>query len=427
MRTIPESLNGMQDLMPELHGSRFEVELAKAAATLEYAPYLFPDEKAPSRLTRAIELVRLSRVQLHDAHRATVYGSTRSYALDGYACTCDAALKGRTHWCVHAVSVKLARQLATRGLAAPEADAARRERLPAAGHGQTTLDLPPTTADERLARTPGETLQDAPDAQEIPEMDQDSPPAPATTQEAPRAMESTMPVQVHTALLEPTARAPVSLEQSLQDWSAQRAVVRRFIKQELVEGIDYYTLTFKGRVTKPTLSKAGSEKFLGLFQLRALFAPDMAMWEMLGKPADVLCCVCTLLTRSGEAVSEGRGARKLAQDGGDINKAIKMVEKSSQVAAVLRTGALSDVFTQDFEPDEEAPGPAPTPAQRPPTRDHCRQHIWAWIKVHHPAARTPAETAAAIKSATGLDLLEHNFVAIAERLEMLSAMEEATP
>ena len=57
----------------------------------------------------------------------------------------------------------------------------------------------------------------------------------------------------------------------MQAYAAQRAVVTRYIKEQMTEGVDYYTLTIKGRVSKATLSKAGSEKFLSLFQLHAAF------------------------------------------------------------------------------------------------------------------------------------------------------------
>ena len=113
----------------------------------------------------------------------------------------------------------------------------------------------------------------------------------------------------------------------MQAYAAQRAVVTRYIKEQMTEGVDYYTLTIKGRVSKATLSKAGSEKFLSLFQLSAQFQQDEATWRMLGSKDGLLCYTCMLMTRSGEVIGEGRGARSVTQDGGDINKAIKMATK----------------------------------------------------------------------------------------------------
>ncbi len=51
----------------------------------------------------------------------------------------------------------------------------------------------------------------------------------------------------------------------------------------------------------------------------------------------------------GRVVAEGVGARSLNQDYGDINKSLKMVEKSAHIDATLRLAGLSEVFTQDIE------------------------------------------------------------------------------
>ena len=47
----------------------------------------------------------------------------------------------------------------------------------------------------------------------------------------------------------------------------RRALLTAYIREHLQEGIDYYTLTLGGKVAKPSLSKAGSEKFVQLFQV----------------------------------------------------------------------------------------------------------------------------------------------------------------
>ena len=48
-------------------------------------------------------------------------------------------------------------------------------------------------------------------------------------------------------------------------------------------------------------------------------------------------------------VADGVGARSLKQDYGDINKSLKMAEKSAHIDATLRMAGLSEVFTQDIE------------------------------------------------------------------------------
>ena len=49
------------------------------------------------------------------------------------------------------------------------------------------------------------------------------------------------------------------------------------------------------------------------------------------------------------AAADGVGARSLKQDYGDINKSLKMAEKSAHIDATLRMAGLSEVFTQDIE------------------------------------------------------------------------------
>ena len=207
----------------------------------------------------------------------------------------------------------------------------------------------------------------------------------------------------------------------MQAYAAQRAVVTRYIKEQMTEGVDYYTLTIKGRVSKATFSKAGSEKFLGLFQLSAQFQQDEATWQMLGSKDGLLCYTCTLLTRSGEVIGEGRGARSVSQDGGDINKAIKMATKSAQVDAVLRTGALSDVFTQDLEPETPAEAaPVKAAPAKPPyahgTSQEMRQRIWAMVQAQAPDVKTREAVEAWIHQETGYTLRPDHYRDIIESL-----------
>src|SRR5262249_10946188 len=100
---------------------------------------------------------------------------------------------------------------------------------------------------------------------------------------------------------------------------------------------------------KATLCKPAAEKICALFQVREAFHRDNDMWEMLGREPGTLAIVCELLNRDGICVAEGRGARKVSLDGGDINKAIKMLQKSAHIDATLRFKGLSELFTQDLE------------------------------------------------------------------------------
>ena len=201
---------------------------------------------------------------------------------------------------------------------------------------------------------------------------------------------------------------PTTLELKIANWNQMRALLTAYISQNMKEGIDYYTLTIGGKESKPSLSKAGSEKFLSLFNLQAKFRKDDETWEMLGRPAGVICYVCALYTKSGEFVGEGRGAREVRQDK-DINKAVKMAQKSAQIDAILRTGSLSDYFTQDLEDQ---------PEQKERTMRQQKKRIVALLKRLGTDAVDKAGYEAAVQDYTGLALVPASYQEIIRRLEV---------
>lgn len=195
-----------------------------------------------------------------------------------------------------------------------------------------------------------------------------------------------IPIQSNRELASLASPQESDLAQQIARFESQRAVIRDYIRVHLVDGTDYYSLTIGGRETKPALAKAGAEKFLNLLQLQARFAKDEPTWEMLGRPTGVICYLCTLYTRSGEVLGEGRGARDTKKDHGDQNKSIKMAEKSAMVDAVLRVGTLSDLFTQDAgePPETDSPqerghpqqsGPETPPPPRSPQDDQQEERM----------------------------------------------------
>jgi hypothetical protein len=200
---------------------------------------------------------------------------------------------------------------------------------------------------------------------------------------------------------------PATLERHMTDWHQRRAVLRAYISQHMQEGIDYYTLRLDGKVAKPSLSKAGSEQFLNLFHLHAQFRKDDDTWEMLGRPAGVICYICELYTKRGEWVGEGRGAREVLKEK-DINKAIKMAQKSAQIDATLRTGALSDAFTQDLEDQ---------PAQEERTVLQQKHQIVTLLKRLGTGAMDKAGYEEAVQQYTGLALAPALYPDIIHRLE----------
>lgn len=79
-----------------------------------------------------------------------------------------------------------------------------------------------------------------------------------------------------------------------------------------------------------------------------MFEKDTDTIEMSGEKG-LFAYICRLYTASGEMVGEGRGAASLSEKTWMVNNAVKIAEKRAQIDAVLRTGALSDFFTQDLE------------------------------------------------------------------------------
>src|SRR5262245_27168897 len=164
---------------------------------------------------------------------------------------------------------------------------------------------------------------------------------------------------------------PAALQTQLARYSEARDVLVRWLFAHLVAGVDYMLIHRKvgprGQKTecpqradaqspacavcggKATLCKPGSEKMCGLLQLRPRFRRDVDAWEMLGAEPGLVTLVCELTTAAGVVVAEGRGARHRDQDFGDVNKTLKMAQKSAQTDAVLRCAGLSEIFTQDLE------------------------------------------------------------------------------
>lgn len=146
-----------------------------------------------------------------------------------------------------------------------------------------------------------------------------------------------------------------SLILKIAEEKERRKLITKFISEHMKEGIDYGQIEMVGKdgkkyLSKPSLFKPGSEKFCSLLHLRPTFQKDSETWEMMGEKAGLVCYLCQLLGPDGEIVGEGRGAANIEEKKNwTINNAIKIAEKRAQIDAVLRSGGLSDFFTQDLE------------------------------------------------------------------------------
>lgn len=144
---------------------------------------------------------------------------------------------------------------------------------------------------------------------------------------------------------------PAQLRKQMERDVQVRGVINEYIKSNMAEGRDYGSIKIGGALSKPSLFKPGAEKFCGLFKIRPTFRKDPETVGMLGDKPGIIAYICELVDSQGRIIGEGRGSSSVNPDGADfdVNKAIKIAEKRAQIDAVLRTGGLSDFFTQDME------------------------------------------------------------------------------
>ena len=144
-----------------------------------------------------------------------------------------------------------------------------------------------------------------------------------------------------------------------------RASLMEWIRAALVEGVDYGRIhvvskdkckdgkhcTKPAHFSKPSLFKPGAEKICGMLGVAVHFPTlhDYEQAALHGVELHHVIIRCELKDVAGRVVADGVGARSLKQDYGDINKALKMAEKSAHIDATLRMAGLSEVFTQDLE------------------------------------------------------------------------------
>lgn len=159
---------------------------------------------------------------------------------------------------------------------------------------------------------------------------------------------------------------PVEVFQAGLDRRGQnRNALMKWLGSALVEGVDYGRIHVVSRAkcqagnrctnpahfSKPSLFKPGAEKICGMLGVSPTF-PSLKEYEQKaldGVEIRQIVLRCVLVSAHGQELAEGIGARSVVQDQGDLNKSMKMAEKSAQIDATLRLGGLSEVFTQDIE------------------------------------------------------------------------------
>lgn len=154
-------------------------------------------------------------------------------------------------------------------------------------------------------------------------------------------------------------------QEGLDRRRTNRAALMAWVREALVEGTDYGKIHVMGwnkckagkdcqnpaHFSKASLFKPGAEKICGMLGVTVRY-PTLQDYEkaaLSGAQLSQIIIRCEIVDASGRVVADGVGARIIAQDNGDINKALKMAEKSAHIDATLRMAGLSEVFTQDLE------------------------------------------------------------------------------
>jgi hypothetical protein len=156
-----------------------------------------------------------------------------------------------------------------------------------------------------------------------------------------------------------------AFQEGLDRRRTNRAALMAWIRDALVDGSDFGKIHVVSRskcqagkdcknpthFSKPSLFKPGAEKICGMLGVTVRY-PTLQDYEkaaLTGANLSQIIIRCEIVDASGRVVADGVGARIIAQDNGDINKALKMAEKSAHIDATLRMAGLSEVFTQDIE------------------------------------------------------------------------------
>ena len=162
--------------------------------------------------------------------------------------------------------------------------------------------------------------------------------------------------EVRTLAPQPVSASPLDLpaevfRAGLDRRKQNRAALMDWIRSALVENVDYGRIQTKRGLSKPSLWKPGAEKICGMLGVSVHFPTlhDYEQAALHGVELHHVIIRCELTDVAGRVIADGVGARSLKQDYGDINKALKMAEKSAHIDATLRMAGLSEVFTQDLE------------------------------------------------------------------------------
>ncbi|MGZ5051561.1 MAG: DnaJ domain-containing protein [Methylobacter sp.] len=183
----------------------------------------------------------------------------------------------------------------------------------------------------------------------------DRPPTPVVKDDGQLAVIAANPLDLPAAMF----------QEGLTRRKQNRAALMAWIRDALVDGSDFGRVHIANRsrcpdsrncknpshYSKASLFKPGAEKICGMLGLTVRYPtlPEYERAALTGTQLSQIIIRCEIIDGSGRVVADGIGARIIAQDNGDINKSLKMAEKSAHIDATLRMAGLSEVFTQDIE------------------------------------------------------------------------------
>lgn len=196
----------------------------------------------------------------------------------------------------------------------------------------------------------------------------------AQTEGALVARQELAPAQQAVVTSNPMDMDPAVFRESLERRKLNRDYLIQWVRESLVEGIDFgrihvvkksnCQLASQGRASecrdpahwsKPMLYKPGAEKVCAMLGVSPRY-PTLRDYEqaaIAGKKVENVVLRCELLNSADVIVAEGVGARNVEKDYYDLNKSLKMAEKSGHIDATLRLGGMSELFTQDDPPPTE--------------------------------------------------------------------------
>lgn len=221
----------------------------------------------------------------------------------------------------------------------------------------------------------------------------------------------------------PLDMEPAAFSAGLDRRKQNRKSLMDWIREALVDGVDFGRIHTepksrctkgkfcdnKNHFSKNTLFKPGAEKICGMLGVTATFPtlPDYEAACLQGVVLKNILLRCAITNSAGVIIAEGVGARSCEKDYGDINKSLKMAEKSAHIDATLRMAGLSEVFTQDIEDmnlgeqaESSAKGQNSSQPSAPPAG---RAAAPAAKATPRPAPKAAQTAPAATKTAVGAD------------------------